>query len=153
MTYKDDIIAELRAVVDDLKEQNRAQANRIAELELQLAKALKNSSNSSKSPSSDIVKPPKKKADGRKKAKRGGQKGHPRMLREPLPPERVNEEFTYEIDAADVRELGLTAPKALVASLVSAITNACGPRLPLVTNRGVASSNSCMHRLLPNSRA
>ena len=105
MTYKDDIIAELRAVVDDLKEQNRAQANRIAELELQLAKALKNSSNSSKSPSSDIVKPPKKKADGRKKAKRGGQKGHPRMLREPLPPERVNEEFTYEIDAADVREL------------------------------------------------
>jgi transposase len=108
MTYKDDIIGELRAVVDDLKEQIRAQAIRIDELELQLAKALKNSSNSSKSPSSDIVKP-KKKADRRKKAKRGGQKGHRKTLREPLPPERVDEEITYEINAADVREHGLTA--------------------------------------------
>jgi len=109
MAYKDDIIAELRAVVDDLKKQNRAQAIRIAELELQLAKALKNSSNSSKSPSSDIVKPPTKKADRCKRSKRGGQKGHQRTLREPLPPERVDEEITYEINADDVRELGLTA--------------------------------------------
>jgi transposase len=109
MANKDDIISELRAVVDALKRQTETQAKRIAELELQLAKALKNSSNSSKSPSSDIVKPPKKKTDRRKKAKRGGQKGHQRKLREPLPPERVNEEITYEISAADVRELGLTA--------------------------------------------
>ena len=108
MANKDDIISELRAVVDALKRQTETQAKRIAELELQLAKALKNSSNSSKSPSSDIVKPPKK-TDRRKKAIRGGQKGHQRKLREPLPPERVNEEITYEISAADVRELGLTA--------------------------------------------
>ena len=102
MASKDDIIADQAKQIDDLMK-------RIAELELQLAKALKNSSNSSKSPSSDIVKPPKKKTDRRKKAKRGGQKGHQRKLREPLPPERVNEEITYEISAADVRELGLTA--------------------------------------------
>ena len=37
-------------------------------------------------------------------AKRGGQKGHQRKLREPLPPERVNEEITNEIGVADVRE-------------------------------------------------
>ena len=80
MANKDDIISELRAVVDDLKRQTETQAKRIAELELQLAKALKNSSNSSKSPSSDIVKPPKRKTDRRKKAKRGGQKGHQRKL-------------------------------------------------------------------------
>jgi len=101
MPSKDDIIADQAKQIDDLMK-------RIAELELQLAKALKNSSNSSKSPSSDIVKPPKKKTDRRKKAKRGGQKGHQRKLREPLPPERVDEEITYEINAADVRELGLT---------------------------------------------
>ncbi len=101
MASKDDIIADQAKQIDDLMK-------RIAELELQLAKALKNSSNSSKSPSSDIVKPPKKKTDRRKKAKRGGQKGHQRKLREPLPPERVNEEITYEISAADVSELGLT---------------------------------------------
>ena len=101
MASKDDIIADQAKQIDDLMK-------RIAELELQLAKALKNSSNSSKSPSSDIVKPPKKKTDRRKKAKRGGQKGHQRKLREPLQPERVNEEITYEINAADVRKLGLT---------------------------------------------
>ena len=102
MTDKDDIIADLRRTNAELLQ-------RVAELELQLAKALKNSSNSSKSPSSDIVKPPKKKkVDGRKKAKRGGQKGHQRKLREPLPPERVNETFVYEMNDDDVNELDLT---------------------------------------------
>ena len=101
MASKDDIIAQQAEQIDDL-------TKRIAVLELQLAKAWKNSPNSSKSPSSDIVKPPKKKTDRRKKAKRGGQRGHQRKLREPLPPERVNEEITCEINAADVRKLGLT---------------------------------------------
>jgi transposase len=73
-----------------------------------LAKAKKDSSTSSKSPSSDIVKPPKNKADRRKKAKRGGQPGRKRKLREPLPAERIDEEILYEITAADVRELRLT---------------------------------------------
>jgi hypothetical protein len=68
MADQDDIIAELRST-------NAKLLQRIAELELQLAKALKNSSNSSKSPSSDIVKPPTKQAKRQKKAKRGGQKG------------------------------------------------------------------------------
>ena len=81
---------------------------RIADLELKPAKALKNSFNSSKSPSTDIVKPPPKQTDRRKKAKRGGQKGHERKLRAPLPPERVDEEILYEIKDADVRELQLT---------------------------------------------
>jgi len=49
MPSKNDIIiAELRGIID-------AQTKRIADLEAKLAKALKNSSNSSKSPSSDIV--------------------------------------------------------------------------------------------------
>ncbi len=56
MASKDDIIADLRRLVEKL-------TKRIEELELQLAKAKKDSSNSSKSPSSDIVKPPKKKGD------------------------------------------------------------------------------------------
>ena len=88
MAYQDDLIAELRGT-------NAKLLQRISELELQLANALKNSSNSSKSPSSDIVKPPKKQANRRKKAKRVGQKGHQRNLREPLPPERVNESIVY----------------------------------------------------------
>lgn len=82
---------------------------RVESLELELAKAKKDSSTSSKSPSSDIVKPPKKQTDGRKKSKRGGQKGHKRQLREPLPPERVDETFVYELDATEIRDRGLTA--------------------------------------------
>ncbi len=56
---------------------------RIAELESQLAKALKNSQNSSKPPSSDIVNPPpkQKKPGRRQKRKRGGQPGHARHQR------------------------------------------------------------------------
>jgi uncharacterized coiled-coil protein SlyX len=118
MASKDDIIAELRGIVDAQAKQIAAQAKRIdtltkriTELELKLAKAQKDSSNSSKSPSSDIVKPPPKKqsAAGKgKKAKRGGQKGHKRKLREPLPPERVDQQITYEINDAEVRELDLT---------------------------------------------
>jgi len=108
MASKDDIIADLRRLVEEQSKRLDAQAKRIEKLELQLAKAQKDSSNSSKSPSSDIVKPPKKKTDRRKKVKRGGQEGHPRKLREPLPPERVDQQITYEIHDNDVRRLGLT---------------------------------------------
>jgi len=77
LATKGDIIARQAKQIADL-------LDRVAELKLQLAKALENSSNSSKSPSSDIVKPPKKQAKRQKKAKRGGQKGHERKLREAL---------------------------------------------------------------------
>lgn len=87
MATKDDTIAELRGMVD-------AQAKRIAELELKLAKALKNSSNSSKPPSSDIVSPTKcdKKTAKKtgKKRKQGGQLGHPRHERTPFTEDQID---------------------------------------------------------------
>ena len=103
MDSKDRVIAELRRSVADLSARLERQAGRIAELELSLAEAEKDSSTSSKPPSSDIVKPPVKKSPGRrKKRKQGGQSGHDRKLRDPLPPERVNQVFEYEIDVQDV---------------------------------------------------
>ncbi len=91
MDDKDVIISELRALVADLAARIEAQAARIAELELALAKAKKDSTTSSKPPSSDITKPQPKKTPGRrKKRKQGGQPGHERQLREPLPPERFD---------------------------------------------------------------
>jgi transposase len=56
---------------------------RVAQLEAELAKARKNSTNSSKPPSSDIVQPkPKSNKPGRRKKRRiGGQPGHPRHER------------------------------------------------------------------------
>jgi transposase len=69
---------------------------RIAELELLLAKALKNSSNSSKPPSSDIVKPKPPCASGPRKP--GGQPGHPRHERSAFTPENVDEIREYVAD-------------------------------------------------------
>ena len=109
MDSRDKLIAELRQLVADQTAQLQQQAGRIAQLELELAKAKKDSSTSSKPPSSDIVKPPVKKAPGsRKKRKRGGQPGHQRQFRDPLPPERVDQAFEYEIDDQEVQDRQLT---------------------------------------------
>lgn len=108
MDSKDALIDELRAMVANQAEQIERLTRRIAELELQLAQAKKDSSTSSKPPSSDIVKPPVDRRPGkRRKRKRGGQPGHQRQLREPLPPERVDQTIEYQIQEEDVQRLGL----------------------------------------------
>lgn len=67
---------------------------RIAKLEAELAAARKNSSTSSKPPSSDMVKSPAaRKQPGRRK--RGGQPGHPRHERVAFPPEQVTHTEDY----------------------------------------------------------
>lgn len=109
MDSKDVLIDELRRIVARQGAQLKEQAERIAQLELALAKAKKDSSTSSKPPSSDITTPkPKKKPGRRKKPRRGGQPGHQRQIREPLPPDRVDETIEYEIDDGEVERLGLT---------------------------------------------
>ena len=97
MDAKDKRIAEqdLRIAEQDL---------RIAELEAQLKVALdkiaaleKNSTTSSKPPSSDIVKPPKPKQDKERRRKIGAQKGHKQNLRKPIAPELVDEVIKLEL--------------------------------------------------------
>ena len=92
-----------RKEVDEMIEAAVAKATtplqeRIAALEAELAKAKKNSSNSSKPPSSDIVKPRKPPRKGGRKRSRGGQPGHEQHLRSPFPPEAVNEFMPYTLD-------------------------------------------------------
>ena len=70
---------------------------RIAELERENARLKKNSSNSSKPPSSDIVKPPKPAAFCGGKRKIGGQHGHAKHERAPFPPERIDRTIDYEL--------------------------------------------------------
>ena len=109
MDAKDELIAELRALVERQALQIERLTQRVAVLELELAKARKDSTTSSKPPSSDITKAKPLRPPGRpRKAKRGGQPGHPRNLREPLPPERVDEQIDYEIRDEDIQRLGLT---------------------------------------------
>lgn len=76
---------------------------RIAALEAELATAMKNSTNSSKPPSSDITKPPADQtASGRagrqgdrQKRKAGGQPGHDRHERDDFPEEELDAAFEY----------------------------------------------------------
>src|SRR3984885_8210628 len=97
----------LQAKVNAQQAELEAQARRLAALEATLAKlqehivaGRKNSSTSSKPPSSDIVKPPKPLApDGQAQRKIGGQPGHPKHERDPFLPEAINAgSFDWYID-------------------------------------------------------
>src|SRR5271157_1759536 len=77
-----------------LQERLAALEATVARLQEQLAAARKNSSTSSKPPSSDIVKPPKPPLpEGQDRRSIGGQPGHPKHEREAFPPESVNGGF------------------------------------------------------------
>lgn len=110
MDSKDKQIEDLKALVAKLLKRVAELERALASSQLALAKAQKDSSNSSKPPSSDIAKPKPKKKPGRPmKPRRGGQPGHEQHLREPLPEHRVNETIDYEISNEDIQSLGLTA--------------------------------------------
>ena len=92
--------------IAELEEQVCQRDQRIAELEKQVARLVeqvaklsKNSSNSSKPPSSDIVKPPKPPVPpGAGKRHIGGQPGHPRHDRQAFAPEQIDQTCVYELD-------------------------------------------------------
>jgi transposase len=77
----------LQAQVDALTATVAQLQAALARVQAQLAAARKDSSTSSKPPSSDIVKPPKTPLPGQEKRRRGGQPGHPKHERALLPPE------------------------------------------------------------------
>jgi transposase len=91
----------LQAEVEALRAQLVALQATVEQLQKQLAAALKNSSNSSKPPSSDIVKPPKPQPpSGQPRRKPGGQPGHASHQRALFPPEMLASEPTdYLLDA------------------------------------------------------
>lgn len=79
---------------------------RIAQLEAEVARLKKNSGNSSKPPSSDIVKPPKPDiAHRRGKRSIGGQPGHAKHERKPFAPEDVDRIVECKLPAEEARGL------------------------------------------------
>jgi transposase len=80
--------------VRQLEQENTMLKERITQLE-------RNSSNSSKPPSSDIVKPLKILRQPGKKHNRGGQHGHTKFLRQPFEPHDVDEVIEYELKDKD----------------------------------------------------
>jgi transposase len=91
----------LQARVDALEAELAALKEVIAHLSRQLAAVRKDSSTSSKPPSSDIVKPPKPAPpEGQDRRRIGGQPGHPKHERVAFPPEAVNGGFfDYHLDS------------------------------------------------------
>ena len=92
----------LIALVEQLLERVAVLEQRNAELEAEVARLRKNSSTSSKPPSSDIVKPPKRGSGKRRKRgkrKAGGQPGHAKHERTPFTPEQLDRTWDYSLDA------------------------------------------------------
>ncbi len=108
MDDKDVIIAEQRKLI-------ARQAALIRQLQDELARLKKNSSNSSKPPCSDIVKPPKPKT--KRKRKSGGQPGHKAYLRPPFPPDQVDKTIIHKLPAHEVQRRGLTPLKQTAVAL------------------------------------
>ena len=92
------LLAEMRQQMDGLQRALNQTRAELAQSQEALAKARKNSSNSSKPPSSDIVKPKKHPAKGRRKRKIGGQPGqtkHDRLFTV----EEADVKHTYSLNA------------------------------------------------------
>src|SRR3712207_5188555 len=110
----------LQARVDALEAELAALKQIVAQLGQQLAAARKDSSTSSKPPSSDIVKPTKSPTpEGQDKRRIGGQPDHPKHERAAFPPEAVSAgTFDYCIGSCpscgrDLRP-ALTIPPSVV---------------------------------------
>ncbi|MBN1553746.1 MAG: IS66 family transposase zinc-finger binding domain-containing protein, partial [Phycisphaerae bacterium] len=83
-----------------LQKENSELRALVAQLRDEIARLKKNSSNSSKPPSSDIVKPPKSALPrGKKRRRIGGQPGHPRQSREPFGPDDIDTIQTYTLES------------------------------------------------------
>jgi transposase len=87
--------AALQEEIDSLQATVALLIARVQELEAELARSKKDSSNSSKPPSSDIVKPPKPASRGKRKHKQGAQPGHRRHERPPFAPEEIDTTWEY----------------------------------------------------------
>jgi len=106
MDDKDAIIATQEERIQQLVKQVIDLQKLVEELRDEIARLKKNSSNSSKPPSSDIVKPPKARTKGKRKS--GGQPGRRKCSRQLFPPEQVDQTIIHELPVDEVSRRGLT---------------------------------------------
>jgi transposase len=87
--------ARLKSQVAELQAENARLLN-------QLAAARKHSGNSSKPPSSDIVKPKGQRRKKKSKRRIGGQKGHPKHQRPAFSPDQVDQRIPFRLEQCPV---------------------------------------------------
>ena len=123
--------AKLIAVILRLEEQVARLEKRVTDLEAENAKLRKNSSTSSKPPSSDIVKPPKTNPKGKRKKERrkiGGQKGHPKHERQPFAVEDLSDVWEYHLDRCPDCGGSSERERRFLSDSTRAPTSPCGRR-------------------------
>jgi transposase len=93
------IAADRLKVIEAQQKEIEALQRLVKELSEKIARLEKNSTNSSKPPSSDITKPPKKEKEGEEgqKRKAGAQKGHKKHERPPFPPEQIDKTIVHQL--------------------------------------------------------
>lgn len=95
------------AIIEKLIEENKQLREHIKLLQEKIARLERNSSNSSKPPSSDIINPKPLSKKGRKR-KRGGQLGHKRHSRQPFTSEQINKTIIHELLPDEILRKNLT---------------------------------------------
>ena len=98
LAQRDAQLAQRDATVAALQQQVVELSKQVADLLAQVARLSKNSSNSSKPPSSDIVKPPLPPMPPGQKRAIGGQPGHQRHERSPFTPAQVHRVVDHKIN-------------------------------------------------------
>ena len=107
-------LASLRAALQDCRVQVQELQTTVQSLQEQLAAARKDSSTSSKPPSSDIVKPMRPAlASDESPRPSGGQVGHAKHERAPFSPEQLQDSFDYlRTDNASLSPEGVSSANA-----------------------------------------
>jgi len=106
MVDKDVIIAQLLRQNEQQADQIRLLTEENQKLRERIARLEKNSSNSSKPPSSDIINPqPENKK--KRKHKIGGQKGHPKHSRPIFEADEIDKTVVHKLSAKEIKRKGL----------------------------------------------
>ena len=106
MNAKDLLIEKQAEEIKTLKEYIEALERKIQLLEEKIARLEKNSSNSSKPPSSDIINP--QSANNKKKKRRiGSQQGHPKYNRALFEADEIDQTVIHKISVEEIRRRGL----------------------------------------------
>jgi len=96
-------VAALRRENQQLRQENQQLRRDNQQLRDEIARLKKNSSNSSKPPSSDIVAPPKDPPRRGPKNQIGGQPGHPRHQRPPFDAHQIDQICLHELSSDEIR--------------------------------------------------
>ena len=91
------VLLEMSAKIDEFQKRMEELQDKVEILEKTIARLTKNSSNSSKPPSSDDITKPKTKNKNGKKRRIGAQPGHPRNERSPFPEEEIDKFHDYKL--------------------------------------------------------